>query len=110
MQKYSAGLFLNKTQANLMRQSRKYNIFCLFPLYLEELGPLGIGILDDLGQHLDSRCLEGPVGQGREDLPVRETVCGVGPEGELRPENCLSLQPCALPDEQMVVVALKLKG
>ena len=85
------------------------NIFPI-PLYLKELSPLGIGILDDLGQHFDSRCLERPVGQGREDLPVRETVCGVGPEGELGPENCLSLQTCALPDEQMVVVALKSKG
>ena len=38
---------------------------------------------------------------------MREGVGGVRPEGELRPEDGLALQARALPDEQVVEVALR---
>ena len=38
---------------------------------------------------------------------MREGVRGVRPEGELRPEDGLALQARALPDEQVIEVALQ---
>ena len=68
--------------------------------------PIGLRVAPDLRDDLDAGGLVAAVGHVAGQLLVSEGVGGVRPEGQLRPEDGLALQPRALPDEQVVEVAL----
>ena len=77
--------------------------YCEKPLIV----PISLRVAPDLRDDLDPGGLVAPVGHVAGQLLVGEGVGGVRPEGELRPEHGLALQARALPDEQVVEVALR---
>ena len=84
----------------------KPNVFYHHESSLNCTLPVGLWIAPDLRDDLDAGGLVAAVGHVAGQLLMREGVGGVRPEGELRPEDGLALQARALPDEQVVEVAL----
>ena len=69
--------------------------------------PVCLRVSSDLRDDLDACGLIAAVCHVAGQLLVGEGVGGVRPEGELRPEDGLALQPRSLSDEQVVEVTLK---